>query len=221
MRKKTVALKSAQNEDLQFLGISSSGTFFGYAAPVETLPEMQENHLLENAIKIYLSKYAKRDDQIGKRELYSALILELEHATDPGEILRCRQLPSGDAMVIFTSNAAKKKVLDPGRISVQHGVQRRIVPLGPVGKNGELNFQRYLVQVTLPLEVGIEDVVDALASSCKVVEVVSENTLRDGDATYTVHFNTNSKYRIYAEFARIEEAIDLPEGLIIKGKRVT
>ncbi|CAG9318918.1 unnamed protein product [Blepharisma stoltei] len=137
-RKKTVTLKAAQNEDLQFLGLSSGGTFFGYAAPMEILPEIQENHLLEHAIKVYLSKYARKDDLASKRELYSALMLALEQATKPGEILRCRQLPSGDAMVIFTSSQAKKKALDSGKIAVRHGAQTRIVPLGPVGKIGQI-----------------------------------------------------------------------------------
>ncbi|CAG9319122.1 unnamed protein product [Blepharisma stoltei] len=103
---------------------------------------------------------------------------------------------------------------------IQLWSQKVNVPVGPVGRNGDINFLRYLMQVTLPIEIGIGDVLEALESRCRVVEVVIDNIMRDENTWYAVHFNPNSRYRIYGEFAKLEDAIDLPEEIVIKGRRI-
>ncbi|CAG9319121.1 unnamed protein product [Blepharisma stoltei] len=65
-KKKIVTLKAAQ-EEIQHLGLSGSGTFFGFLAPNEILPEIEESQYLENSIKVYFSKYKNREDKGEKR----------------------------------------------------------------------------------------------------------------------------------------------------------
>mmetsp|Transcript_9149 Transcript_9149/g.9101 ORF Transcript_9149/g.9101 Transcript_9149/m.9101 type:complete len:157 (+) Transcript_9149:229-699(+) len=115
-----------------------------------------------------------------KKALLLALMIALEVDSTPGEILRCRQLLSGDVVVIFTSEQAQGRMLDQGKIMIQLEDNKRHIPIEPMNKNGELNFQRYLIQVTLPVEIGIEEVIEYLSTKCKVVEVIADNTLRDG-----------------------------------------
>ncbi|CAG9314879.1 unnamed protein product [Blepharisma stoltei] len=143
VKKKTVVLKAAQDAELQHLGLSESGTFFGFTAPTETLPELQESRMLENSMKVYLSKYLNRskdnrEQNVEKKELFLALMIALEIETKPGEILRCRQLPSGDVVVIYTSEQARRQMLKQGKITIQLEDSKRHVPIGPMNKNGEL-----------------------------------------------------------------------------------
>ncbi|CAG9328037.1 unnamed protein product [Blepharisma stoltei] len=134
--------------------------------------------------------------------------------------MRCRQLPSGDAIAVFTNEKMRKQLLEQGRIVIQQGNQKVNVPVGPVGREGEINYARYLIQVTLPAEVGIEAVTEALTNKCKIVEIIVDNTIRNMSTWYAVQFSPESKYKIYGGFRRLGDAIDLPEEIIIRGKRI-
>ncbi|CAG9326706.1 unnamed protein product [Blepharisma stoltei] len=87
-------------------------------------------------------------------------------------------------------------------------------------KNGEINFTRYSIKITIPGEISLEDAISEISKKCRIVEVMVDNTIDTGEEEIIVHFSPNSRYLLYGEFDSLESALDLPDEIEIKGKSI-
>ncbi|CAG9310493.1 unnamed protein product [Blepharisma stoltei] len=152
-KQKQTSLRAAKDEELQVLDFGRDGYCYGFGAPVNVLPKIEDTGCHGKTLKFYLSKFVLRRGEEAKRSLYSSFIIALEANTGDGEVLRILKLLSGDAVVTFGEDMAWKDLKDRGKIVIQHEGRKQTIPVGPVFEGGEINYVRYKMQVTIPTRI--------------------------------------------------------------------
>ncbi|CAG9324945.1 unnamed protein product [Blepharisma stoltei] len=95
-----------------------------------------------------------------------------------------------------------------------------MIPIGILWLGGEINYNRYRINFTLPPGISIEETIKSLKQICDIKEIIMNNTIQNEGKFHSLNFIPEAKYTIYAEFNSLEQALDLTDILKIGNNSV-
>ncbi|CAG9328633.1 unnamed protein product [Blepharisma stoltei] len=72
-----------------------------------------------------------------------------------------------------------------------------MIPIGILWLGGEINYNRYRINFTLPPGISIEETIKSLKQICDIKEIIMNNTIQNEGKFHSLNFIPEAKYTQY------------------------